>query len=449
MWDSIGNKTCLLLHIASPDDNRNTIHRTRVDVYADYELPTRGYRYFDKYARASQIGLGKSHTQDGDKLHHIQVEMVRQNGSKGDPLITNMNRILQHLFGWGGRGWKIAPKTFKIGFHLPDTGIGWVVEKNDPYYTLGGIRTKKKQLLTIISRTLYRSCFEDDGSTLLKYHFKMINLPENVTYALENRTPFWFFTRVNDSMLKMEVRLNTKLIDNDECALEISDGIWAPITVKDLDIFINYYYHGHNRTERFKALSPKKLWEELMDEKPNSSQQKLMVEFLIQNRTQKIVEDRAQQLMLSMVDRYPDKIKIIPIMDSKEKREYEVMLVRGKACDWLIVDSAYKSNIQKVKTYVYIDREFFREDKEGLKPLPTFGNGALRGPICIDNVHDNSSLGDQYVTRALALLNDKTTFKLVNTIAKYIPKEIQEGSGESRFDFENMSQDSVDWSVIM
>ena len=447
MWYDLGEKIAFDLHIATPDDNRETIHRCRMDAYVSYRLPStvkNGYRHFKPYGRRNST---PTFTREGDELHHIKIEMSRQNGLKGDPLIDKMNKIIQRMFGWGGRGWICAPDNFKVGFHLPKTGVGWIVEKKAPYYTLGGIRVKKKQLLTIISRTLYRSCFEEDAATLLKYHFKMIHLPENVTYALENRTPYWFFTRVDDMMKKMEVRLNTIMIDNDECAIEISDGIWAPISVKDLDVFINYYYHGHERTKRFKALSPKKLWTELLEEPPSASQQKLMGEFLVQNRTQKIVEERAKKLMGDMVDRYPDKIKIIPI--NSEDRGYEVMLVRGKSCDWIIIDSTYKSTVQKVKTYVYIDEEYFDEDKDGNIPAPTFLNGTLRGPICIDNVHDNSSLGDQYVARALALLNDRMTFTLVNTIGKYIPKKIREDkNATSRLDFDCLDSDS-NWEAIV
>ena len=78
-----------------------------------------------------------------------------------------------------------------------------------------------------------------------------------------------------------------------------------------------------------------------------------------------------------------------------------------------------------------------------------FYNGTLRGPICIDNIHDNSSVGDQYAARALALLNDEVTLKLVYTIAKYLPKPVRNGEIESRFDdFDNLDENAP-WSVIV
>ena len=61
-----------------------------------------------------------------------------------------------------------------------------------------------------------------------------------------------------------------------------------------------------------------------------------------------------------------------------------------------------------------------------------FAGGQLIGPICIDNIHRNSSKGDQFAARAMALLNDKMTVAMVNTIKSYIPKEILEGKKECR-----------------
>ena len=50
--------------------------------------------------------------------------------------------------------------------------------------------------------------------------------------------------------------------------------------------------------------------------------------------------------------------------------------------------------------------------------------GDFRGPICIDNIHTNSSTGDQFAARALALLNDKLMLDRVYTIKKYMPSKV-------------------------
>jgi len=241
------------------------------------------------------------------------------------------------------------------------------------------------------------------------------------------------------------------MIGEQECALEISDGIWAPISINDLDIFINYFYHGHTRAKRWAHLSPKKLWTELMGSPPSNSQLKLMMEFLVQNRTQDIVEDRAKQLMANLESKYPNRIKLIKL------GRFTIMLVKGKACDWAIINSTYKTKIQKVKTDAYISSEHMGRDvkrngKYHHKSVPNFLSGQLRGPICIDNIHSNSSVGDQYAARALALLNDTTTIKLVNTIAKYLPQKVIDNKAESRFPFELGEETPIDietWRIIL
>ena len=54
-----------------------------------------------------------------------------------------------------------------------------------------------------------------------------------------------------------------------------------------------------------------------------------------------------------------------------------------------------------------------------------------KGPICIDNMSAGSSVGDQFVARALALLNDTMTVALVNTIKSYIKTNQNEGRNEN------------------
>ena len=134
------------------------------------------------------------------------------------------------------------------------------------------------------------------------------------------------------------------MISSDECAIEISDGVWAPISVKDLDIFVNYFYHGHSRARKWAYISPAKLWRKLIGSVPTESQKTLMMEFLAQNRTQDLIESRAKQLMHELTVKYEGRIKMFDYGNNR------IMLVRGKLCDWVIIDSTYKTNVQKVKT---------------------------------------------------------------------------------------------------
>ena len=49
--------------------------------------------------------------------------------------------------------------------------------------------------------------------------------------------------------------------------------------------------------------------------------------------------------------------------------------------------------------------------------------GHWKGPICIDNMQSGSSIGDQFVARALAFLNDTLTVSRVSTIKRYLTHE--------------------------
>lgn len=463
MFDHYGYKTKCYLRIFTADDSHDSYHSILVDIYSTYELKglsrtvhsTRGLEMRIPAIERLWSSLdSKVNLDDVKDRKVIDCHIQRTAYRKGEPLILSISGVLQQRLGWGARSYNKPPKEFKMAIVLPHSNptMAVMIEKGATYYKLMNHRMRKKNLLIALSRYLYRACFEDDGQVLLQYLIKMINLPENVSYVLENRTPYWYFNI--DTREKIEVRLRTKMIGMQDCAIEISDGIWAPISIKELDVFINYFYHGHTRTKRWAHLSPKKLWTELMGQEPSSSQLKLMSEFLIQNRTQDIVEDRAKQLMQSLEVKYPDRIKIISV------ERYTIMLVKGKACDWAIINSAYKTDIQKVKTFVYISSEYIGEDnlhharnvRQATKVTPNFMSGQLRGPICIDNIHANSSLGDQYAARALALLNDTTTIKLVNTIDKYLPRKLIENKAESRFPFELGKDTPTDvntWRIII
>ena len=115
------------------------------------------------------------------------------------------------------------------------------------------------------------------------------------------------------------------------------------------------------------------------------------------------------------------------------------MAVRGKLADWIITDNEFKSDIQAVSTYLYSNT-----NSENAKL--NYQTGGLKGPICIDNMTRNSSVGDQFAARALALLNDTITVKIVNTIQRYMGEEHSENQTECRISMEEFR--NSDWKVI-
>lgn len=161
--------------------------------------------------------------------------------------------------------------------------------------------------------------------------------------------------------------------------------------------------------------------------------------------------------MNGLVEKYPDRINIIDYSNGRgNSNKYRIMLVAGRLADWVIVNTGRASATQKVRVYVW-DNTYPRQSPDKDKTLNDNEQiwleqgGKFNGSICIDNIHSNSSLGDQYAARALALLNDVVTVKLVNTISKYIPEQALSGKVESRFllPVGEMDAESLDWGQIL
>ena len=142
-----------------------------------------------------------------------------------------------------------------------------------------------------------------------------------------------------------------------------------------------------------------------------------MLAFLEQNRTDDIVQSRALELVQSLEKQYPDRLAV---KWSSNKKKILAMAIRGQLADWIITDNEFKSDIQAVSTYV------FGHDNAG-SARQKYQTGVLSGPICIDNMTKNSSIGDQFAARALSLLNDKITVSIVNTISRYLDAEHYDG----------------------
>ena len=208
---------------------------------------------------------------------------------------------------------------------------------------------------------------------------------------MENRAPYHFF----EDYEKIEVRLHVRQISDKEMAIEISDGVWGTMSIRDLDIFCNFYLHDKSRGS-WKRISPKALYQKTLGKDPTDSH---------------------KERLLANYD---------------GSANLSELFIRGNDYDWKLTNNSYKSDIQKVSTYVW-------------QPLPTKGTdetdeitekqgGRWAGPICIDNMAEGSPLGDQFAARALALLNDSFTIKIVNTIKSYITAE----PNEYRVDFNEM-----------
>ena len=301
--------------------------------------------------------------------------------------------------------------TTIITFKRDDGDAMMWVQKNNSVYTLNSERMNLEDISRAIAKVIYRSCFDRSAESLESYIDKVVSYPVNVLYALENRTPYQFW----EDGSKIDIRINTKLINAKEVALEISEGIWASMVIKDLNSFINTFGLGSSRSKTWYRITPKKLWSKLMGSDPSESQYKLMIAWLMQNRTQEMVEDRAKELLHNLVSEY-DKMELV-LHDG-----YMALFVRGRDADWIIADAdrGMKAHHQKVNTYYWSGKEW-------------------SGPICIDNLHVNSSIGDQLAARAMMLLNDRQAGEMIYTIRSLAPIE-QRWNGKNRFDVNTLKR---------
>jgi|TARA_R100000149_G_C5879969_1_gene144723 hypothetical protein len=275
-------------------------------------------------------------------------------------------------------------------------------QKKGGRHHLNGIYLSLDNLSDVLARVIYRSCFTDDATTLNKVLWKYLHIPENVSYALENRVPYFFY----EDYEKHDVRLNVQRTGPSTVALEISDGVWGEMSFKELDKYCNFYVHEQKRGS-WPYTSPKNLFMKLMGREPSRAELNLMIAFLQQNRKQDIVEKKAFQLINEMVSQRPD--KLFPIWKDDKLTH---LFVRGNHYDWKLECKNYKeSGTQNVSTYVY---------------QPVDGQNSWKGPICIDNANNDSSVGDQFAARAMALINDNFTIKIVSTIDSYINSEPNE-----------------------
>tara|TARA_R100000152_G_C6773727_1_gene201188 strand:+ start:586 stop:1812 length:1227 start_codon:yes stop_codon:yes gene_type:complete len=349
--------------------------------------------------------------------------------NKNEPTIAGIKYYLNNYLAWGKKGRPNFSGQFII--HKGANQARIHCAKTNNKYMIQGMVTNKDTALTALARTIYRSCFDSDVDALEKYCFNHILLPENVSYALENRAPYHWYLKGK----KIEVRFNVKMIGPDECAMEISDGIWAPISVKRMNTYMNYYWKGQKSSSWFKArLTPKKLWKRLLGDEPSIAQENMMIAFLQQNRTDELVQKRAYQLVKDMAEQYKDRLKVF-----WDNETVKAILVRGKLADWVITDNQFKSEIQAVSTFVYQNTTEEAYDR-GMK----FNDGNLKGPICIDNMQKNSSVGDQFAARAFALLNDKMTVEIVSTIKHYLTDDHYDGQTHNRLHFPNITRNDLE-----
>ena len=329
--------------------------------------------------------------------------------SHKDPVHAGIVKLWKELLGTR-RSYFPSGRDFNIMIMIKSCPI--LIGRSGSRLKLQGQYASLSTIASVLARVTYKSCFEDDPEKLMLSVYSTMNLPEDVRYCIENRMPFHFY----EDFSKVEVRLNCQQISDTEVGVEISDGVWGTMKIKDVSAYCGFYLHKSERGKKWKRLSPKKFYSILVGKEPTESELKVMIAFLKQNRMGDIVEKRAMQLVDDMLKQHKD--RLIPFFDNKSV--LRDLVVKGKQYDWRLSyrgkgDYSITNGRQNVSTYLL--QNVVRDGKEQLE---------WKGPICIDNMAQGSPLGDQYATRALALMNDTHTMKIVSTIRGYIVNNNEE-----------------------
>ena len=114
-------------------------------------------------------------------------------------------------------------EQFAYNIYIGEEGYMVHFNKVKTRYYVNGIMGNKSVLLAALARTIFKSCFTDDPIELEKFLYKHINIPENVSYALENRAPYYFYLEDEHGNYgkRIECRLKVNLIGEKKVAIEI------------------------------------------------------------------------------------------------------------------------------------------------------------------------------------------------------------------------------------
>lgn len=339
--------------------------------------------------------------------------------SAKDPVHAGIVQFWRHAFKGKSRyNRNFRPKTPIYNTVIMIGTCPIAIEKTKSRYYINGKAENMATVCSALARLTYKSCFEKDPAVLLQGLYSSLSIPENVKYCIENRFPYFFYNNYE----RFECRMAVQLISDTEIAIEIADGVWGTLSIKQFDKMCNFYVQKQKRG-KLKYLSVEKLYRLSMDKEPIESDIKVMTEFLKQNRMQDIVERRAIQLVNDLLTRHPNNLKAV--YDGETLSD---MYIHGKDFDWRLTNNKYKSGIQMVSTFIW-QPDFIKEpvlDENGEETgehINVQSGCSWKGPICIDNMAEGSPLGDQFAGRALALLNDRFTITIVNTISRYITAE--------------------------
>jgi hypothetical protein len=347
--------------------------------------------------------------------HIINCDRIRMNQVKEgiDPILETVSKKIQNNF-FPTKDYDNDKVDFmnSITFKYFDGNVRIIYGRTNKRYYINTLPRNKADIVKAISKVILRASLSRSSVQLREYLRKVTTFPHNVLYALENRTPYHFL----DEFRKTDVVINTKLISDKECVLEISDSTWGVISTKELSTFIDYYKFGKKRSKKWNiGVTNEFLWTELMGSPPTRTELEKMKQWLLQHRTSNIIEDRATKLLFDIAAETPQ-LDFVQFRNPKNK----ALFVHGKYSDWVITytGDGMKRGNQDVNTHQVVGFSQEKGNWHGMK---------LSGSICIDNVSKGASIGDQLTARALALINEDIAAHHLYTIKPLITEDLRNG----------------------
>jgi len=331
------------------------------------------------------------------------------------------------------------------------------IYKNKGFW-INGFKKTKGAIDTIVSYMVSRHMGKVDYDEAEKLFLGIKDTDLVIAETIINKLKYSFYNEDGE----VETMLNIERTGKDSVSIELNEGLW--VSMKDSP-FKSFMRACEKNKNKWYAISPEELYLTCTGKALSNSNVKLMHAFLEQNRHSTLVEKKSMELIEGLANRWPDRIKNIDVVKNNRNDEEEIfkgMFIKGTKLDWMVYSvqhAAHRNGTQDVSTYCVVSNKNFTireaDEDNGITEQVISIDGVnvsprgwpadfepegytLYGPICIDQTQTDVSLGDQYASRALALLNDKATLDMVSTLSTYRNYEVK-----YRMDFDALSKLSI------
>jgi hypothetical protein len=320
-----------------------------------------------------------------------------------------------------------------------------IVQTHEKKFYLNGNKVTKQKLNALIPSLLMRLPLSSSQEEFVKFIDTIVQTDPVISNAIINKIEYKFWHYKDNR--EIVTLLNVEKTGKEHSAIELYEGVWVDFKDTQMKSFINSCKGNKNK---FLGVSPEELYYLSRKEFLKSGQVQVVYAFLEQNRKASLVLQRSMELFENLTTRFKGRIYEKDFylegntdLETEQHIKYQSMAVKGKQLDWIVVDRGYKQGRQDVSTYAVMPIENWnmtvceefgkislasKTQESGLVRYPYLREWMLDsnnkkyvfiGPICIDQANTNVSLGDQFASRAMALLNDIHSFEQVSTLRQF------------------------------